>query len=199
MMPPVLNAQMSRAQIAIYHMRCKGTLDQLTGDGELDEQDLKAEWQHKLETSPDWQEKMDGMANHKKKNFLRHRHDAFIEGIRKAFARAQAKLDAGKSAPADADSNNVASSKSAKEGGEVTDALPEPLEDGLQELDGFQQELPQKVTRTFQKQGLSPKEYEALALAMFQRHRMHRDNPSQELSQDQHEAQALARITEERK
>lgn len=48
MAPPVLNAQMSPAQYAIHHMRLEGTLYKLTGDGELDEQDLEAEWQHKL-------------------------------------------------------------------------------------------------------------------------------------------------------
>ena len=200
MAQPVLNTQMSRAEIAIYYMRRKGTLNQLTGDGELNEQDLEDEWQHKLEMLPDWQKKMDGMTDHKKKkNFLRHRHDAFIEGIRKAFARARAKLDAGKLAPVDTDGEKSASSEPVEEGDEVEDALTETPEDHLQELDGFQKELPQEVPRTLPQQGLSQKEYEALALAMFQRNRIHQDDPNQELSKGEYEAQALAKITEERK
>jgi hypothetical protein len=206
MIPPVLNAQMSRAQIAIYHMRCKGTLDQLTGDGELNEKDLEAEWQHKLEISPDWQEKMDGMADRKKKNFLRHKRDAFVEGIRKAFARAQAKVDAGCLAQADDGGKN---SVPARPGSEGTDALTGSHQDRLKELDGLQP-VPSrnnsKISRTAFKQGLSPKEYEALALAMFNQNRMHQENPDEpkvfskhDLSQVEEEAQVLARIKKERK
>jgi hypothetical protein len=208
-MAPVLNAQMSRTQNIVARMRHKGTLGELTGDGGIDEQDLEAEWQHKLETSPNWQEKMEKMTNNQKKNFLRHRRDAFLEGLRKAFAHAQAKLDAGRLTPADDGGEHFFPSREArfeKEGSEVTDALSRFQQDRLQELDGFQPELLQEVLRiptTSPKQGLSPKEYEALTLAKIQRDRKHQDNPDAlEATSDQQllaeEAQALDRITEER-
>lgn len=185
-------------------MRRNGTLHQLIGDGQLDEQDLEAEWQHKLETSPDWQEKMDKMTSHQKKNFLRHRRDAFVEVIRKAFARAQAKVDAGRLVPAHDGSKDSAPSSEVgdeDEGNELTGALTKFRQDRLRELDGFQQEPSHEISRaptTFVHQGLSEKECEALALAMFQQNRMRRDNPNQELgSQERVEAQAPARGAEE--
>jgi hypothetical protein len=210
--PSVRNTQMSLAQITIDHMRRQGTLYTLTGDGELDEQDLEAEWQHKLETSPNWQEKMEKMTNHQKKNFLRHKHDAFIEGMRKAFACAQAKMDDGRLAPADDGGKIALPSRGARpgeEGGQETDASTGSHQDRLQEPDGLQPVPSQgnsKVSRTASKQGFSQKEQEVLALAMLHRDRMHRENPDEpkavstyELSQAEDEAQVLARIKQERK
>jgi hypothetical protein len=170
-----------------------------------------------LETSPNWQEKMEEMTTNQKKNFLRHRRDAFVEGMRKAFARAQAKLDTGRLTSADDGVEHSVPSREArpeKEDDEVTDALAKFQQDRLHELDGFQPELqPQlrssqlsqeipRVLKTAPKQGLSPKEYEALTLAKFQRDRKHREDldalPQTEPSQERHETQVLARIRQER-
>jgi hypothetical protein len=121
----------SPAQITVHHMRFEGTLCKLTGDGELDEQDLEAEWQQKLETSPNWQEKLDCMTSHQKKEFFRVERYLFIKGIHNAFARAQAKLEEqAKPKPGHLD---------------LADALAKFQHDRLRELDGFPPELPQET------------------------------------------------------
>jgi len=182
-------------------MRLEGTLDKLTGNGELDEHDLEMEWQHKLDASPNWQEKMNSMTNHQRKNFLRHKRDAFLEGIRKAFAHAEANLHAPETDAAAADDGDK-------------DLLPSTrVEEGsgssLQESDGFQRELSREIPRapeTALKHVLSQKEYEKLALAMFQRNCKHQadsddreSEPCEKLSREEYEARTLARIKEERK
>lgn len=197
MAPPVLDAQMSPAQLAVHHMRVEGTLYKLTGDGELDEQDLEAEWQHKLETTPSWQEQVNAMTNHEKKNFLRHKRDAFVNAARRAFIRAQEKLEA--------------QAKPEPDRLDLSEALAEFQRDRFREIDGLPRELPRlpkfpRAAKMFVQQGLSSQEYEALALAMFHQNRMHRENPDvpqvvskHELPQIEDEAQVLARIKQERK
>jgi hypothetical protein len=227
MAPPALDAPMSLAQTAVHNMRLEGTLHELTGDGELDEQDLEAEWQHKLANTPSWQETIAGMADlQKRNNFLRHRRHAFVEGLHKAFARAQTKLEACADLEAHAGLEEQAKLEAQTELEEQATPKPDHLGDlavalvefqrhRLRELNGFQRELPQDLPRlqelpqvpeTHVQQGLLPKEHEALALAMFQQNRVRRDNPdapeaqsNQQLSKERYEKRALARITEERK
>jgi hypothetical protein len=219
MAPPILNTQMSPAQIAVHQMRLEGTLHKLTGDGELDEQDLEAEWQHKLETTPSWQATIAGLDDPQKKNFLRHRRRAFVEGMRKALARAQTKLEAQADLEAQAglEEQEKLEEQAKQKSDHLSDlavALVEFQYHRLRELDGLQRELPQDLPRlqelpqvpeTQSQQGPLPKEYEALALAMLHRDRVHRENPepkassTYELSQAGDEAQVLARIKQERK
>lgn len=217
MAPPVCDPRRSLAQSTVDRMRREGTLDRLTGHGTLSEHDMEIEWQHKLDTSPSWQEKMSSMTSHQRENFLRHKHDAFLEGIRKAFTRAQAKLSSSCFVRAE-DGGSPTSSREVQceeEGREVADTLTGVHRNRPRELNGFQQESRELMTaaakpellqktsqpsRVASKQGLSPKEYEALALAMFQRNRLQQGDPqTPELSQEEYEAHALRKIKEERK
>jgi hypothetical protein len=193
-------------------MRLEGTLHQLTGDGCLAKQDLETEWQHKLKTTSKWQEKTDHMGKHQKETFFRIERHLFIEGIHDAFARAQAKLEWQAKLGSQAKMESQAKPKPDHlEDLEV--ALVEFQYDRLRELDGFPQELPQgppqelpRVPETFVQQPLTPKEYEALALAMFQQYRMRKDTPDaveaasyRELSKEKCGALALAMVEEEHK
>lgn len=134
------------------------------------------------------------MTNHEKKNFLRHKRDALVKATRKAFIRAQVKLEA--------------HAKPEPDRPDLPKALAEFQRDRLREIDGDPQELPQELPRLpellravkmFVQQRLSSQEYEALALAMFQQNRVHRDNPDQELSQDMYKTYTLAMVKAERK
>lgn len=92
--PEEATALISPARIAVHHMRLECMLYKLTGDGEMDEQDLEAEWQHKLKNTPGRQRTTDHMDDNQKKRFLQGERHAFVEGVHNAFARAQAKLEA---------------------------------------------------------------------------------------------------------
>jgi hypothetical protein len=189
-------AQVSLIQITVHHMRLEGMLHKLTGDGEVDEQDLEAEWQHKLETSPNWQKATDHMADHEKKRYFEGERRAFVEGTHNALARAQAKLEAqAKPKPGDLD---------------LAEVLARFQHDRLRELDGcppeLPQDLPQEVPEMFVQHAITQKEYEALAFAIFQQNRMHRDSPDaveatsyQVLSKEKYEALALAVVEAKRK
>ena len=208
--PDKASALMSLAQLTVHHMKLEGKLHKLTGDGELDDQDLEFEWQHRLKTTPNWQKSTDHMPDHQKQHFFSTERRFFVEGIHNAFARAQAKLEA--QAKLDAEASLEAEAKPEPDQlGELAAALAKFQHDRLQELDGFSPELTQDLTqelpqlpKTFVQQALTPKEYEALALAMFQHNRLHRDSPNavkaisyQVLSKEKYEALALAMVGKE--
>ena len=212
--PDKASALMSLAQLTVHHMKLEGKLPKLTGDGELDDQDLEFEWQHRLKTTPNWQKSTDHMPDHQKQHFFSTERRFFVEGIHNAFARAQAKLAA--QAKLDAEASLEASLEAEAKPepdqlGELAEALARFQHDRLQELDGFSPELTQDLTqelpqlpKTFVQQALTPKEYEALALAMFQHNRLNRDSPNavkaisyQVLSKEKYEALALATVGKE--